>query len=90
MYRPQVFDKFSAILCFVLFLLAFMVRAYSVDYGLFLGDERINEAAKVLTGKLIPDQHFYPPFINYLNGVAFGFLFVIGLAADWWDGTSGF
>jgi hypothetical protein len=90
MYRPQVFDKFSAILCFALFLLAFLVRAYAADYGLFLGDERINEAAKVLTGKLIPDQHFYPPFINYLNGVAFGFLFVIGLAAGWWDGASGF
>ncbi|QFT94769.1 Dolichyl-phosphate-mannose-protein mannosyltransferase [Roseovarius sp. THAF9] len=76
--------------CAALFLLAFVLRALGVDYGYFHGDERISDAAKVLTGDLIPGQHFYPPFINYVNGIAFGALFAVGLPFGWWDGVGSF
>ncbi|WP_323786433.1 hypothetical protein [Thalassovita sp.] len=77
-------------MCLLLFVAALALRLVGVDYGYFHGDERVNEAAKVLTGQIVPGQHFYPPFFNYLNAVAFGVLFVIGRAADWWDGAAGF
>ena len=80
--------KFSAILG--LFLLAFLLRAVGADYGYFHGDERINEAAKVLTGQLIPGQFFYPPFINYLNAVALAALFPVGKVVGWWHNASEF
>lgn len=84
------FDKTSAALCFLLFAVAFVVRFYAADYGYFHGDERINEAAKVLTGQLVPGQHFYPPFINYLNAVALAGLFGVGMLADWWSSPGTF
>ncbi|MGR1581517.1 ArnT family glycosyltransferase [Thalassobius sp. S69A] len=84
------FDKTSAALCFLLFFVAFGVRFFAADYGYFHGDERINEAAKVLTGQLVPGQHFYPPFINYLNAVALAGLFAVGRVADWWGGAGEF
>lgn len=77
-------------MCFLLFVAAFAVRFFAADYGYFHGDERINEAAKVLAGQLVPGQHFYPPFINYLNAVALGLLFVVGKFAGWWAGTGDF
>lgn len=88
--KPDRFDQTSAALCFLLFLAAFLLRVDAVDYGYFHGDERINEAAKVLTGQLVPGQHFYPPFINYLNAVALGVLFALGLVADWWSSPGAF
>lgn len=80
----------SVLFCLAFFLLAFVLRALGVDYGYLHGDERISDAAKVLTGDLIPGQHFYPPFINYVNGVAFGALFAVGLPLGWWDGVGSF
>lgn len=77
-------------MCFLLFVLAFALRFYAADYGYFHGDERVNEAAKVLAGELVPGQHFYPPFINYLNAVALAGLFGVGLLAEWWSSPSGF
>ena len=62
----------------VLFTVAFLLRAVGADYGYFHGDERINEAAKVLTGQLVPEQHFYPPLINYLNAIGLAGLFGLG------------
>lgn len=76
--------------CLSLFLFAFSIRLVGVDYGYLLGDERINDAAKFLTGQLIPGQHFYPPLFNYINGVAFGLLFAIGKFAGWWADAGGF
>ncbi|WP_158500637.1 phospholipid carrier-dependent glycosyltransferase [Shimia marina] len=58
--------------------------------GYFFGDERINDAAKVLTGQLVPGQHFYPPLLNYLNAIAFVAMYVIGLPLGWWEGLSDF
>lgn len=74
----------------VLLALAFTLRAIGVDYGYFHGDERVNEAAKVLTGDLIPGQHFYPPLINYLNAIGLAGLFGIGMMLDWWSGPGAF
>lgn len=74
----------------VTFLIAFFVRAWGADHGLFLGDERINSAARALAGELVPGQHFYPPFINYLNAIALLGLFAFGLIAGWWNDTGAF
>ncbi|MEC7965926.1 MAG: phospholipid carrier-dependent glycosyltransferase [Pseudomonadota bacterium] len=84
------FGKTEALTCLALFLLALGLRLTGLDYGYFHGDERVNDAAKVLTGQLIPGQHFYPPFINYLNAVALVVLFAVGLVAGWWDSAGAF
>ncbi|MCK0149798.1 glycosyltransferase family 39 protein [Marivita sp. S6314] len=73
-----------------MFAIALFLRTYGADYGFFHGDERINDAARVLTGQLVPGQHFYPPFFNYLNAVAIGGLFGFGLLTDMWSGTAEF
>ncbi|MFY0681392.1 MAG: phospholipid carrier-dependent glycosyltransferase [Thalassovita sp.] len=77
-------------MCVFLFVLAFALRLIGLDYGYFHGDERVNDAARVLTGELIPSQHFYPPFVHYLNATALGGLFGTGLLAGWWSGPGGF
>lgn len=77
-------------LLLLLFLAGFVPRALGADVGYFYGDERINEAAKVLTGQLVPGQHFYPPLLNYLNAIAFAGLFALGVPLGWWDSLSGF
>ena len=46
---------------FLLFFVAWGLRVIGLDWGYLHGDERVNQAAKVLAGELIPDQHFYPP-----------------------------
>ncbi len=69
-----------------LFLLALMVRIIGINYGYWFGDERINSAAKVLAGELVPGQHFYPPFLNYLTAVFFAALYALGrLFVAWHD-----
>lgn len=74
----------------VLFILAVFARIIGIDHGYLLGDERINEAAKVLSGQLIPEQHFYPPLFNYINAVFFGLLYVVGRTFFWWENTGEF
>ncbi|TNF23259.1 MAG: hypothetical protein EP318_00790 [Rhodobacteraceae bacterium] len=86
--KKDVWAQGGAVL--LLFLLAFALRALGADYGYFHGDERINEAAKVLTGDLVPGQHFYPPLIHYLNALGLAGLFATGLALDWWPGAGAF
>ncbi|WP_323765417.1 hypothetical protein [Marinovum sp.] len=86
--KSEFVTRFAAGL--VLFLLALAFRALGADYGYFHGDERINDAARVLAGEIVPGQHFYPPLINYLNGLAFGGLFALGVPSGWWDGPGAF
>jgi hypothetical protein len=74
----------------LLFFLAVLVRLVGVDYGYFHGDERINDAAKVLTGDLVPGEHFYPPLLNYINAVFIAALFVVGRILGFWHDTEGF
>ncbi|UTW44889.1 phospholipid carrier-dependent glycosyltransferase [bacterium SCSIO 12696] len=73
-----------------LFILAFALRLIGVNYGYWHGDERVNEAAKVLTGQLIPGQHFYPPLLNYINAVFLGILYAIGRIIPIWHSTAEF
>lgn len=73
-----------------LFIIAIVVRAIGMHYGYWHGDERINDAAKVLTGQLVPGQHFYPPLLNYINAVFFGILFVIGRLIPIWYSAAEF
>lgn len=74
----------------LLFILALVVRIIGIDYGYWHGDERINEAAKVLTGQLIPGQHFYPPLLNYINAVCLAVLFVLGRMVPAWYNVADF
>lgn len=78
------------VICLALFALALGLRAYAADFGLFNGDERVNDAARVLAGELVPGQHFYPPLFNYINAVAFVGLFGFGLVTDMWSSTAEF
>lgn len=73
-----------------LFLLAWAVRFIGLDWGYFHGDERVNQAAKVLAGQLVPDQHFYPPLMHYIAAVLYGGLYVVGNILDWWPNTGAF
>lgn len=77
-------------ICLGLFVTALLLRAIGADFGFFNGDERVNDSARFLAGELVPTQHFYPPFFNYLNGVAFVGLFVFGLLFDMWSNTGEF
>jgi len=73
-----------------LFTIGFAIRTIGVDHGAILGDERINEAAKVLTGQLVPDHHFYPPLLNYITAVVYGVMFAIGKVLGVWPDPSAF
>lgn len=73
-----------------LFAVALVVRIIGVDHGAIIGDERINEAAKVLTGRLVPDQHFYPPLLNYLTAILYGFMFAVGKVMGVWPDATAF
>lgn len=72
------------------FAIALLLRAYAIDFGYFNPDERINDAARVLAGELVPTQHFYPPLNNYLIAVSLVVLFAVGLATDMWASVDGF
>lgn len=72
------------------FVIALVLRAYAIDFGYFNPDERINDAARVLAGELVPTQHFYPPLNNYLIAASLVVLFVVGLATDMWASVDGF
>ena len=85
--RITVMTKFdqkttNLAICVVLFAVSYALRATGADFGLINYDERINDSARFLTGDLIPSQHFYPPFINYLVGVAFVGLYGFGWVFD--------
>lgn len=74
----------------LLFLFALLIRVIGIDYGYWFGDERINYAAKVLTGQLIPGDHYYPPLLNYLTAVCFVVLYVFGRLFGFWYDLAGF
>lgn len=75
---------------FWLFLFAMLLRVIGVNYGYFHPDERINDGAKALAGQLVPDQLFYPPFLNYINAVVFGLLYAFGRLIPLWQTTAEF
>ena len=75
---------------FLLFFVAWGLRVIGLDWGYLHGDERVNQAAKVLAGELIPDQHFYPPLMHYMAAVLYGVLYVVGRGLDMWSGTQEF
>jgi hypothetical protein len=77
-------------ICVVLFAVSYALRAIGADFGLINYDERINDSARFLTGDLIPSQHFYPPFINYVVGVALVGLYGFGWVVDMWSNTAEF
>lgn len=88
--RRQEWANRTLPIVLILFLLAWGVRLVGVDAGYLFGDERINDAARAMTGQLIPGQHFYPPFLNYINAAAFGVLYAGGRVLDVWPDTAAF
>ena len=77
-------------ICLVLFVFALTLRVTGIHYGYWNGDERVNDAAKALTGQLVPGQHFYPPLFNYILAVAFSALYAIGRLIPVWNDTAEF
>ena len=65
-------------LMLLMFIVAVLFRSIGINYGYWHGDERVNDAAKVLTGQLVPGQHFYPPLWNYINAVAYAIVYIVG------------
>lgn len=76
--------------CLALFFMALILRVIGIHYGFWNGDERVNDAAKVLTGQLVPDQHFYPPLFNYIMAAAFSVLYGVGRLIPLWNDTAEF
>ncbi|MGH1439290.1 MAG: phospholipid carrier-dependent glycosyltransferase [Cellvibrionaceae bacterium] len=73
-------------LLFFIFFFALVVRFFGIDYGYFNPDERVNFAVKALSGQFVPDQHFYPPLLNYITAVFFAMLYVAGrVLVAWYD-----
>jgi hypothetical protein len=72
----------------LLFGIALFIRITGLLWGGQHPDENLSAATKVLTGQLIPDSHYYPPFFNYLNAIAYGILYGVGrLIGVWWNPT---
>jgi hypothetical protein len=53
-------------------------------------DENIGDPARVLTGELVPVQHFYPPLLNYLTAAGDVLLYLIGWLTGLWANPAGF
>ncbi len=73
-----------------LFLFAFFLRAVGAWWGATYGDERPGVPAKVLTGDLIPPDHYYTPLLYYVHAVAYAAMFVLGRIAVAWHDAAGF
>ena len=74
----------SLTLLLILFFCTVIVRSIGINYGYWNVDENINLAAKVLAGEIVPSQHFYPPFYNYIVATSFAFLYAIGTLIPIW------
>jgi hypothetical protein len=66
------------------------VRAFGLLWGGVHPDENIGQSAKVLAGQIVPDYHFYPPLLNYLNGAAFAVMYALGRLLGTWPSTAAF
>ncbi len=73
-----------------LFLFALLLRTIGIDWGGAHPDENPAAAAKVLAGQLTADQQYYPPLLNYLTAIGYGFLYVAGRFLGWWDSAAAF
>ncbi len=87
----QRVDRYSTLkICILLFLAALILRVIGINYGYWHGDERTNDAARVLTGQLVPGQHFYPPLHNYIVAVVYGIIFAVGRLIPVWHDAADF
>ena len=75
---------------FLLFLLALAIRCVGLLWGGTHSDENPGAAARVLTGQLIPNQHYYPPLLNYIVAFGYAVMYVLGLGVGVWHSTAEF
>jgi hypothetical protein len=73
-----------------LFLVALAIRCIGLLWGAIGADENISDPAKVLTGQLIPANHYYPPLLNYLTAAGYIVLYAIGIPLRLWRSTAEF
>ncbi len=73
-----------------LFLLALAIRCIGLLWGGIDSDEDISDPAKVLTGRLIPASHYYPPLLNYLTAAGYVVLYAIGIPMRLWRSAAEF
>lgn len=76
--------------CLLLFIVALLLRTTGMNWGDVHADENPSAAAKVLTGQLIPDVHYYPPLFNYLVAAAYAHLYALGRVVGWWNSAESF
>ncbi len=74
----------------LLFVVAFGLRLVGIHWGGTHPDENFGASAKVLTGQLVPDFHYYPPLLDYVNACAYVGLFVLGYVGGFWSDTAAF
>ena len=74
----------------LLFLFAFSLRYVGILWGGVHPDENFGAAAKVLSGKIIPDFHYYPPLLDYLCAAMYAFMFLLGHLGGFWEDTAAF
>ena len=75
---------------FLLLLFALAIRCVGILWGGVHSDESIGAPARVLTGQLVPNQHFYPPLLNYIVAVGFAGMFAFGIAIGIWHSAADF
>jgi hypothetical protein len=73
-----------------LFVLALAIRWPGLLWGGTHPDEDIGDPARVLTGQLIPNFHYYPPLLNYLTAAGYAVLFVVGRVMHRWHNAAEF
>ena len=83
-------SQWASIIIFFLFFVGFAVRIVGVNWGYAHPDENISMAAKVLTGNLIPDSHYYPPLLNYLVAGSFAATYIGGRFGGAWANVEQF
>jgi 4-amino-4-deoxy-L-arabinose transferase-like glycosyltransferase len=74
----------------VIFLIAVAVRGTGIVGIPPQGDEKWSVAIRVLNGQIIPDDHYYPPLLHYLNAGSFAAMYAIGRLLGIWYGTADF
>lgn len=74
----------------LLFVFALAIRLVGLHWGGQHSDENFGASAKVLTGQLVPDFHYYPPLLDYINACAYAGMFAVGYLTGFWPDTAAF
>lgn len=85
-------DQRERRLLILLFGAALLLRASGLVWGAPNADEAllVSAPARVLTGQLVPEVGFYPPFLYYVLATLYAVLYGVGRLLGLWASTSDF